>query len=395
MPWNEDKPLDQRVQLIQEYNDGESIVALAEIYGVARKTIYKWIDRHEIEGSVGLSDRSRAPLNSPTRVGDDIVKLIIAARQRWHWGPRKLRVKLAAAHPEIIWPVESTIGGVLKRAGLTHQSKRRPRTPPYAKPFGSVDAANQTWCADFKGWFRTADGTRCDPLTITDAHSRYLIRCQITSKADTTHVAAVFTAAFREFGLPSVIRTDNGTPFASCAPGGLSRLSVSWIKLGILPERTRPASPQDNGRHERMHLTLKQSTLTPPERNRRRQQLAFDLFRKEFNHERPHESLDNATPASWYVPSPRSMPHRLPSLEYGENIEVRTISQKGAIKWKAERTFISEIFAYEQLGLRALDERYMEVLCGPLRIGFLDTCKHEFLRTLSVALKNKLGLTNP
>lgn len=148
------------------------------------------------------------------------------------------------------------IGEVRKRAGLTHRRKPRVRTPPYARPFAAVDAANQTWCADFKGCFRTADGTRCDPLTITDAHSRYLLRCHITLKCDGARVAAVFDTCFREHGLPLVIHTDNGTPFASRAPGGLSRVSMEWVKLGIVPERSRPASPQDNGRHERMHSTL-------------------------------------------------------------------------------------------------------------------------------------------
>ena len=167
--------------------------------------------------------------------------------------PEGFSVELVAAEPDIVWPAESTIGEVLKRAGLTHRRRPRVRTPPYGQPFAAVDAANQTWCTDFKGWFRTGDGVRCDPLTITDAHSRFLFRCQITAKTDTIHVSAIFHGAFREYGLPLVIHNDNGVPFASCAPGGLSRLSMEWVKLGILPERSRVACPQDNGRHERMH----------------------------------------------------------------------------------------------------------------------------------------------
>ena len=226
--------MDLRVQLIRDYNEGESISALADIYSVSRKTIYKWLERHDACGISGLANRSRTPHHSPSKVTDDIIGQIVAARQRWSWGPRKLRVKLIAAHPEIVWPAESTIGEVLKCAGLTHRRQLRVRTPPYAQPFASIDAANQTWCADFKGWFRTGDGTRCDPLTITDAHSRYLLRCHITPKADGAHVAAVFDACFREHGLPLVIHTDNGTPFASRAPGGLSRVSMEWVKLGIV-----------------------------------------------------------------------------------------------------------------------------------------------------------------
>jgi putative transposase len=384
--------MDLRVRLIQEYDGGETIQALAEIYGVARKTIYKWLGRHAVEGVAGLADRSRVPLHFPGRVGEEVVALIVAARHRWHWGPRKLRVKLAAAHPKIAWPSQSTIGAVLKRAGLTHARKPRVKTPPYGQPFAAVGEANQTWCADFKGHFHTADGTRCDPLTITDAHSRYLLRCHITPKADGAHVAAVFDACFREHGLPRVIHTDNGTPFASRAPGGLSRVSMEWVKLGIVPERSRPASPQDNGRQERMHSTLKQSTLQPPERTPRRQQDAFDRFQHEYNHERPHESLEDLTPAACYRPSSRPMPRRVPELEYGDEVEVRRVSQQGSVKMRGARTFVSEIFAQEWLGLRALDERYFEVLYGPVRLGFLDFREHTFHRALHLAIRHRLGL---
>lgn len=387
--------MDVRVQLIEEYEEGESVTALAEIYGVSRKTIYKWLARHEENGAAGLADRSRTPHHSPTQLSDETVAEIIAARQRWKWGPRKLRIKLTETNPKIVWPVESTIGEVLKRAGLTRRRKLRVRTPPYAQPFASTDAANQTWCADYKGWFRTGDGTRCDPLTITDAHSRYLLRCQITPKTNTIHVAAVFDAAFEEYGLPLVIHTDNGTPFASRAPGGLSRVSMRWVKLGIVPERSRPASPQDNGRHERMHSTLKQATLSPPQANGRRQQEAFDAFQLEYNEERPHEALDDATPASQYSLSPRPMPRRLPDLVYDDDVQVRRISQQGSLKWKCERTFLSEIFAYEWIGLRALDERYFEVLYGPVRLGFLDSDRHTFHRKLGAAVERRLGLRPP
>ena len=384
--------MDQRVQLIADYAEGESIAALARIYSVARKTIYKWLARHKAEGMAGLTDRSRIPQHCPGKVSDELIALIITARQRWNWGPRKLRVKLAAAHPHMVWPAESTIGEILKRAGLTHRRKLRVRTPPYGQPFASVASANQTWCADFKGWFRTGDGMRCDPLTITDAHSRYLLRCHITPKADGSHVAAIFDAAFREYGLPLIIHTDNGVPFASVAPGGLSRVSMGWVKLGIVPERSRPACPQDNGRHERMHSTLKQATLQPPERNARRQQEAFDRFQHDYNHERPHEALADRTPASCYTPSSRPMPPRVPELEYGDDIVVRRISQQGSLRMRGQRTFVSEIFAHEWLGLRALDERYFEVLYGPVTVGFLDTFQHTFHRALGVAIRRRLGL---
>ena len=366
--------------------------ALAEVYGVSRKTIYKWLARHAGEGVAGLADRSRMPHASPHRLGDEVIAHIIAARQRWRWGPRKLRVKLAAAHPHIAWPAESTIGEVLKRAGLTHRRKLRVRTPPYAQPFASIDTANQTWCADFKGWFRTADGTRCDPLTITDAHSRYLLRCHIVPKADTTHVAAIFEAAFREHGLPLVIHTDNGVPFASRAPGGLSRVSMQWVKLGIVPERSRLASPQDNGRHERMHSTLKQATLSPPERNARGSKQPLTASSRNTITSARMRLSSHQTPASCYTASCRQMPRRVPELQYGDDVEVRRISQQGSLKWHGERTFVSEIFAYEWLGLRALDERYSEVFYGPVTVGFLDTFRHVFHRALGLALRRRLGI---
>ena len=384
--------MDQRVRVIEEYEQGESISALAEVYQVSRKTIYKWLDRHQADGVAGLIDRSRKPHHSPNQVSQEMIEQIVAARQKWRWGPRKLRVKLVHAQPKMTWPAESTIGEILKRAGLTHRRKVRVRTPPYAQPFATVEQANQVWCADFKGHFRTQDGTRCDPLTITDAHTRYLLRCHIVAKADTPHVWALFEAAFHEYGLPQVIHTDNGVPFASKAPGGLSRLSMQWVRLGIVPERSRVASPQDNARHERMHSTLKQATLCPPERTPRRQQQAFDSFQQDYNQERPHQALADKTPASCYRRSGREMPRRIPQLEYGDEFQLRRISQQGSLKWNGERTFISEIFAREWIGLKALDERYHELFYGPVSLGFLDGYQHTFYRALPLAVRRRLGL---
>ena len=379
--------MEQRVELIREWNGGESIASLAEIYGIARKTIYKWIERHAAEGTAGLQDRSRAPHSRPQQLTAETIARIIEARQRWGWGPRKLLVKLAEAWPGMKLPSASTIAELLRSKGLSHARKRRVRTPPYAQPFAAVGEANQTWCADFKGWFLTGDGTRCDPLTITDAHSRYLLCCQIAAKTDRSHVEALFDAAFREYGLPEVIHTDNGAPFASRAPGGLSRLSMRWVRLGITAERSRPGSPQDNGRHERMHRTLKQETLRPPARNPRLQQQAFHRFQNIYNHQRPHEGLDYRTPASGYQKSPRPMPRRVPEVEYDAGVAVRRISESGDLNWKGERIFVSEIFEHEYLGLRPSCDRYSEVLYGPLVIGWLDSFQHRFHRRLPRRLR--------
>lgn len=331
----------------------------------------------------GLQDRRRAPRSNPQQTSPEIVAALIAARQRWKWGPRKLLAKLQQQEPSRDWPAASTIADILKRAGLTAPRQRRRRTPPGAQPFAEISAANQTWCADFKGWFRTADGARCDPLTITDAHSRYLLCCQIVPKTDTPHVEALFDAAFHTYGLPEAIRTDNGPPFASTAPGGLSRLALRWIKLGIRVERTKPASPQENGRHERMHLTLKQDTLTPPAANPRRQQEAFDRFQQVYNEQRPHEALANRTPASVYACSPRALPRRVPELAYPEPMLVRRVFHKGDFKWKGERIHLSEVLAQEPIGLRPHDDRYFEVYYGPVALGWLDTWKARFHRQLN------------
>jgi putative transposase len=379
--------MERRVELIRQWKDGESIVSLAESYGVSRKTIYKWIDRHAAEGVAGLQDRSRAPHTSPQQLTAETIARIIQARQRWGWGPRKLIVKLAQSAPDQKVPAASTVAELLRSQGLSHARKRRVRTPLYSEPLAAAAEANQTWCADFKGWFRTGDGTRCDPLTITDAHSRYLLCCQIAAKTDRAHVEALFDAAFREYGLPDVIHTDNGAPFASRAPGGLSRLSMRWVRLGIIAERSRPASPQDNGRHERMHRTLKQETLRPPERNPRLQQDAFHRFQNIYNQERPHESLAYRTPASCYARSVRPFPRRVPEVEYDSDLHVRRVSEKGDLNWKGERAFVSETFAHEYLGLRASDDRYYEVLYGPLVVGWLDTFQTRFHRTLPRRLR--------
>jgi transposase InsO family protein len=389
MPWKEDGPMQRRVELIREWKEGESVTALAEAYGVARKTIYKWIEREASEGIAGLADRSRSPHTSPQRLSEEMIARILQARQRWGWGPRKLLVKLAAATPEQRLPSASTVAELLRSKGLSQARKRRLRTPPYGQPFAGVEQANQTWCADFKGWFRTGEGTRCDPLTITDAYSRYLLCCQIAAKTDTLHVEALFDAAFREYGLPEVIHTDNGAPFASRAPGGLSRLSMRWVRLGIVAERSRPSSPQDNGRHERMHRTLKQETLQPPARNPKRQQDAFQSWQKLYNEERPHESLNYRTPAACYAKSPRSFPRRVPEVEYDSGIFVRRVTQKGDLNWKNQRFFVSEIFAAQSLGLCPNHDRYYEVFYGPLSIGWFDTHQHQFHRSEPKSLRKE------
>jgi transposase InsO family protein len=281
MPWKVMDVVDERTRFVLEFDSGSFTMAeLCRIYGIARKTGYIWVDRYEAGGLTGLHDRRYGACNHPNQTGSVMEEQIMQVK-RAHpsWGAKKLRAHLLAKKKGVKWPVVSTFGEILRRAGLSTPQRKRLRVPLYTKPFEEVEKANQIWCADFKGWFRTGKGERIDPLTMTDAHSRYLLRCQSVEKTNTEQVQAIFAAAFREYGLPQRIRTDNGAPFASRAIAGISRLSIFWMKLGIAPERIKPGHPEQNGRHERMHRTLKAETAKPPAADRRAQQKASRIQR--------------------------------------------------------------------------------------------------------------------
>jgi putative transposase len=386
MPWQEIRVEEQRVLMVQDHEAGMSISELAEIYGVSRKTVYKWLGRHDEGGLAGLNDISRRPHHSPNQLTTEMEAAIVAARRRWHWGPGKLRVKLCQQDSQTQWPAVSTIAAVLRAKGLVVSRRNRPRVPVQRPPYIAADAPNDVWNTDFKGWFRCGDGARVNPLTLSDGCSRMLLRCQHVERSGYEDVQPVFDAAFREFDLPGAMHYDNGPPFASVAPGGLSKLAIWFVKLGIVVERSRPGCPQDNGRHERMHRTLKAATAKPPQPTVRLQQKAFHAFQREYNEERPHQALDNKTPQSCYRPSSRRYPRRVPQLEYGDDMETRVISQQGSLKWKGERTFVSAVFAYETIGIRAIDERWMEFFFGPIRLGWFDSYRHVFSRRKPKAL---------
>jgi transposase InsO family protein len=289
------------------------------------------------------------------------------------WGPRKLQRVLEKNEPGRVWPATSTIGALLKREGLVVARKKRSRTAPYTQPLAHATNSNRVWCADFKGWFRTADGERIDPLTISDAHSRYLLRCQAVEKTDTARVQAIFEAAFREHGMPAAIRTDNGPPFASSAVAGLSRLAVWWIKLGIVPERIAAGHPEQNGRHERMHRTLKQEVAQPPAANRRKQQRALDRFREEYNQVRPHEALQMQTPAEIYQPSEKKFPEYVSAPNYPESMLVRSVRRRGHFRWMKHEVFLSEVLWGEQVGLLPVDDRWFVVYFAQYPIAHFDS----------------------
>lgn len=372
--------MEQRNAFITEWCKGEhSISELCRIFEISRKTGYKWLERFDLRGRAGLGDGSRAPHHSPQAINAERAAAIVVERQTHPtWGARKIVQSLMRKHPQEQWPAASSVGDLLKREGLIQGHRVRRKTPPYTDPLQHAKKPNQVWSVDFKGWFRCGDGDRCDPFTTTDALSRKVLCLQATQKTDGMHVHGVMEATFRKCGLPDGIRSDNGSPFASRAPGGLSRLSMWWLQLGIRHERIAPGCPEQNGRHERMHRVLKQETANPPKANRRLQQEAFAAFQREYNDERPHEALGWKTPSDLYVPSARPYPARLPELEYPQGVHLRRISQQGSLKWKCERTFLSEVLARQTVGLLETEDNFFEVYYGPLLIGWFDGRAHLF-----------------
>jgi transposase InsO family protein len=381
MGWEETCAVEERMRFVVAVRKGEdSIAALCRRFGVSRRIGYKWLARFEGEGAAGLFDRSRAPLYHPQAIAEGLAERCLEVR-RAHptWGPLKVRAYLERRAPGTDWPAASTIGELFDREGLTVKRKLRRRSPPSSAPFAHCEAANDVWCIDFKGWFLTGDGQRCEPLTITDAHSRYLLRCQTLPRTNTEHVWPVLDAAFREFGLPHYMRSDNGSPFASIGAGGLSKLAVKLIKAGITPERITPGKPQQNGRHERMHLTLLQEVADPPAKNMREQLKRLRNFQHLYNEERPHQALDNATPADRYQISSRRFDGILRSPQYGDQ-EVRWVRHNGEIKLDGKFIYISAALAGEPVGL-VESESCWSVCYGPITLGTIAYRADELRKT--------------
>ena len=372
MPWKETSVMDQRVQFIADWVSGDyAISELARIYKISRPTAYKWIERYQKRGPQGLGDMSRAPHSHPNQIVEELRTMIVQEKlSHQKWGPKKVLDRLRQQQPAWNWPADSTASEILRRAGLVHSRVYRRRVAPYSQPFGECVGPNQTWSADFKGDFQMGNGRRCYPLTITDNFSRYLLLCQALERARYPAVKPWFEWVFREYGLPQAIRTDNGVPFASLAIGGISELSKWWIRLGIRPERIRPGKPAQNGRHERMHRTLKEAV--PPQANCRAQQRAYDPYREQYNWQRSHEALGRKTPGSAYRRSPRPYPGKLPPIEYGSQFIVRQVRHNGEIKWRGERIYISEVLAHEPLGLKPVDNDIWELHYSFHVLGLLN-----------------------
>ncbi len=350
--------MEERVALLRAYECGAFTVAeLAANYGVSRTTFYEWKRRRDAGDERWFEDGSRAPGSCPHATPADVIAGIVAERRRFpRFGPKKIRARLLLARPDVAWPAVSTIGDILKRSGLIEAKPRQRRPLAQGEIVAGSDQPNGEWAMDFKGWFRTRDGKRVDPLTVSDTASRYLVGIRITPP---THdgVKAVLTRVFSEIGLPDAIRSDNGSPFGSTGGGGLSRLSVWLMKLGVEPRFIPPASPQDNGRHERMHRTLKDATTKPPAETWQQQQVRFNLFRREYNEERPHEALGQTTPASCWTPPRRGLPIKIDEPWYDPDHEVRRVRHDGTIRWRGETVFVGEALARETVGLVAVEAR--------------------------------------
>jgi putative transposase len=374
MPWTETRVVDEKMSFIVEWRRREvSFAELCRRYGISRKSGYEVRERFEADGLDGLKGRSTAPHHHPNAVSAEVEAAVVAVRcAHPSWGPKKIRAWLEAKHRQQRWPAQSTIGALLDRHGLTKRRRVRRHAPPGARALSPCLSANDVWGVDFKGWFCTGDGRRCDPLSLSDLTTRYVLRLQVMERCDGEHVWPIFDAAFREFGLPRVMRSDNGPPFAGTGVGGLSALSVRLIKVGVLPERIAPGKPQQNGRHERLHLTLKEETASPPAASWRAQQRRFDCFRRLFNEERPHEALGQTPPAQHYQPSTRAYSGRLREPEYAGDHEVRRVRHNGEIKWRGQLVFIGEALVGEPVGLAETEDGQWQVRYGPIELGSID-----------------------
>ena len=374
MPWLETSPVEQRERFILDHR--HELYTMAELcarYGISRKTGYKWLARFDDGGRQGLEDRRRAPHCCPHRIAADVAAVICAARrQHPSWGPAKLLAWLQPRYPAMDLPAISTAGDLLARRGLVKKRRRRRhyQHPGVVPPI--TTQPNDLWTADFKGHFRTRDGLYCYPLTIADQHTRYLLACHGLLSTKGHGVRPVFDRLFREYGLPRAIRTDNGVPFATCGIHGLSQLNVWWLRLGIQHQRILPASPQQNGAHERMHKTLKGEAIRPPRSTLITQQRAFNNFRRLYNDERPHEALHDRTPASLYRPSRREYSGALPPVEYPGHFIVKRVTNAGTIRLKKRLLFIANSLKQHPVGLEEVDDGIWSIHFCHVLLGRVD-----------------------
>ena len=371
--------MDERLRFVARLLEGEKMAVLCREFDISRKTGYKIFQRYKDCGLEGLTDRSRRPYRQANKLAFQIETLITRLkREHPSWGAPKIREKLRRLHDDIQTPAISTVHAVLDRHGLVSRGRKR-RHKAQGTSLSRPLLPNELWCADYKGEFMLADRRYCYPLTITDFASRYLLGCEALASTRESFAFSVFERVFKEFGLPQAIRTDNGVPFASAhALFGLSKLSVWWLRLGIHIERIKPGHPQQNGRHERMHLTLKKEATKPAAQNFLQQQARLDDFLKCYNHERPHQALNMKYPAELYRPSPR--PYRGPGeLDYPFHDHTITVTQCGRVCFEGRKINLSQVFAGHNVGIKQVSDKIWLVTFMNYDLGFFDheTCRLE------------------
>jgi len=373
MPFKETCRMEERVGMLSDFDSGAfSVSALCRRYGISRDTFYLWHDRRAGGHADWFMDRSHAVHECPHRTTAELEARIIATRKRFrHFGPKKIRAWLMEHDPHIVWPAASTMGDILKRAGLVTARSRQRRQIEQGRVVCDASEANEEWSVDFKGWFLTGNGTRCDPLTIADSHTRYQLDTRISDQKISS-VKRVFTRLFYQYGLPQSLRCDNGSPFGSHGAGGLTRLSAWWLRLGVDVRFITPASPQENGRHERFHRTLNEHTACPPAQTLKAQQIAFDRFRHHYNEERPHEALGQIPPARLWSPSMRTMPTQLPEPEYDPYYEVRRVRSNGQIKWGGTKLYVSDALIGQRVALKEIRDGIHIVRFCNVDVGIIN-----------------------
>lgn len=393
MPWRETSQMNERLQFMARWTqrDEENFAELCREFGISRKTGYKWVERYEKQGAAGLMERPVGRRVGVHRVELEVVRRVLEARKAHpKWGPKKLKALLESQDEELRLPVASTIGAWLKQYGQIAPRKRRIRVGGKQGDVTGAVEPNDVWALDFKGDFLTGNGQRVYPWTLTDEASRYLLKCEGCSDKGTAIVKVHCERAFMEFGLPNRLLMDNGTPWVTRTIGGLSSLLVWWVELGIVPERIEVGHPEQNGKHERMHRTLKEATCLPPQENPGEQQRAFDLFRAEFNDVRPHEALGMKPPARVYVRSYRPYPAVLREPEYDSGVEVRRPSSTGVIVWKRAGIGVGQLLAGKGVGIHQVDENVWEFRYGPLWL-----LQARVLGNGEVRVKNTPGADSP
>lgn len=376
MPWRD--MIEERLKFVleaQSRNKKITFIELCENYNITPKTGYKWINRYHENGKAGLQDLPTTPINQPTKISENVKQSIIWIRQEYScWGPKKIRAELKNSFSHLPLPSEGSIGNVLKECGLS-KSRCLRRHVAQTAPLKECKAPNHTWMYDFKGWFLTGNGSKCEPLTVTDGFSRYLLECKHMPRKRGSDVWNVLERLFLEYGLPDRMRSDNGPPFASLSLGRLSNIAIKLIKLGITPEWIEPGCPEQNGRHERFHLTLKKETALPPAITLKLQEEKFNQFKNYYNNKRPHEALGQVPPSSIYAPSPRVWNGKFKGPEYDNEYEVRKVGKSGSISWRGSEFFLSEMLEGEYVGIKEADFGIMEVNYGPILLGKINLNK--------------------